>query len=474
MENSRFSIGAIAADRPLLTATIAGLGLTALSVMGFAPDVPGKPSSANIAIFALHCLLALAAPIAAAVAAPAVLRGRIGYAAVLAAVIVAVVWYAPSAAPDNFVGYAPSLTTGIAAAGIAAGLIVLRPFFGVIPGLALVAPAAGLLGAVGAGGMLALRGADGLPLLGAVTATSAALATLIGIGVVTEFARRYASGASSHDAASEAGGAMFAPTINACLLSAGAFILAALVAPQQTWSLATGAQAAAGVAVACLSALLVAVATLSLANVSDAMAVIENHRRRRFRTIWRPVRAALPASSALAFAAITLITAMVALFEAFEPMRVVKLSLLGGSVIAAGLTFVSIRTGIFIFVMLFTGSVLIDWGVALAGTSAPSLIAEIVAVTCAAALYAHLALAARDARGPRRKPHEAAEIAMVDGAYGYILSTAITIAAFLVAASTGLWPAGGEAAAYFFLLALFGAVASAPFMTAISAVFGAE
>jgi len=118
--------------------------------------------------------------------------------------------------------------------------------------------------------------------------------------------------------------------------------------------------------------------------------------------------------------------------------------------------------------------ILIDWSYELAGVALPGLLAELSAIAVAAALYGQIALAWRDARSPRRKAHEAAEVAMIDGAYRYLVSAAFAIAALLVGQTSGLWADGVAAGIYLTTLAVFGLLISAPLMTAISAIFGRD
>ena len=182
----------------------------------------------------------------------------------------------------------------------------------------------------------------------------------------------------------------------------------------------------------------------------------------------------MPPRSAISISAILFIVTIVALFEASSALTLSKFVLVVAAALAAGIAFVSARTGLFVFIALFVNVVVINWFCELAGTVPLSLLAELCAIAAAGILYGQIALAWRDARSPRRKAHEAAEVAMIDGVYRYLVSAAFSVGAFLVSDVAGLWADGSDAARHLTLLAIFGLVVSAPLMTAISAAFGRE
>ncbi len=472
METDRYgAIGGLAANRPLLISVVFAFGLTALAVAGFSSQPGGRAMSG----FAINCFAALALPAVATGIAPAGAVPRAVFAALAAGALLVVSFLAPFDKNAMLAAAGLSGATLRIGAALLLWFVLLRPLFGDAPGLAMAAPLAAALGAFGASGLLALEALARIDVLGAVASLSVAMSCLVGVGVAGDFTRAFAGGARADEAAGDAAHLAVAPTAFGALATAGVFS-AGLAPGAETldWSWRAVAYAAGGVALATATALVVTASTLSLSNVTEEIAVIENYRRQNLRRWWRPFRQVLPPSSAIAFTAILLILTVVALFSAFNLLTPVKLILLGACSLAAWVTFVSLRTGLFVFLALFASMIMIDWSYAIAGVVSPGLLVELTATAFAAALFGQIGVAWRDARNPRRNAREATEAAMVDGAYRYLASAAFALGAFAAAEASGLWEDGSAAALYLAALCLFGFFIAAPLMTSIGAIFGRD
>lgn len=465
------TIGALAANRPLLISVVLAFGLTALAVTGFIRE----SSALTVSDFAINAFFALAAPALIARFAPPKLVNRLIYVLAISTVLIVGSIYAPGVSPKAFAAFAPSVSAVQIACVLLIWFVLLRPLVGDIVGLGVAAPVAAVLGAFGASGFLALEAAPGEGVIGAIASLSLALSCLVGVGVAADFAQAFARGGDVHDAAGVAAYNATSAAVYATLITFGVFVAGLLPAAETiNWSFRAIIYGAAGVALAVTTTLLVTASALSLAQVSEQTAVTENHRRQNVRRWWRPLRQALPPSSALAFVAILMIITVTGLFTAYEPITLVKVALLIACALFAGLTFVSIRTGIYVFTALLSAMVIVRWIYEIAGTPSPSLLAELTGLAVTAALYGQVAIAWRDARNPSRNAREAAERAMIDGAHRYAISAAFVLGALFVSDVSGLWSDGAEAAFYTFAMTLFGFLIAAPLMTAISAVFGRE
>ncbi|MEL7487709.1 MAG: hypothetical protein AAGJ87_10910 [Pseudomonadota bacterium] len=473
--DSQGAIGGLAANRPLLILVLFGFGLAALAAAGFLRAPETAASGMRLLDFSISLAIALAVPHALAALAPRRGVGRWATAAAIAAAFIVAFALLAGAPPLQLGGVSLHAASFLAGAALFGLMIAGRPLIGGLAGFGLAGPVAAIIGAVSAAALLSLEDVSAPHVIGAVATMSASFAALVSVGVAADFANAFARGGDSHFAAGVAAHRAAAPAFNAALNVLCVFAAGLLPAAEMLdWSWRMIFFAAGGGVVAASTALFFSAATLSLGVVTEEAASIENHRRQRFRRWWRPVRDLLPTSSALAFVAILMILAIVAQFETYQPISLIKVGLIVGCAAAAALTYVSLRTGLFVMAALFFAMVLADWGYVLFGVAAPALTAQLTALACLAALFAQVAASWRDARSPRRKAREATEAAMIDGAYRYVASAAFAIAAFAAAAMSGLWSDAGAAGAYYALLASMGAVFAAPLMTAIGAMFGRD
>ena len=368
------TIGALAANRPLLISVVFAFGLTALSVTGFMR----APSAAAVSNFAINAFFALAAPAIIARFAPSAMINRLVYVFVIGALLLVGSTYAPAISPQVLSVIAPSTGAVQVACVLMIWFVLLRPVIGDVVGLGVAAPIAAVLGAFGASGFLALEAAQGEDVIGAIASLSLALSCLVGVGVAADFAQAFARGGDAHNAAGVAAYNATSAAVYATLITLGVFASGLMPGAETiSWNFRSIVYGAAGVALAVTTTLLVTAAALSLSRVSEQTAVSENHRRQHVRRLWRPLRQALPPSSALAFVAILLILTVVGLFTAYEPITTVKLTLLFASSIFAALTFVSLRTGIYLFINLLASMVAVQWFYEVAGFETPNLLGRV-------------------------------------------------------------------------------------------------
>ena len=465
-------LGDIAANRPLLMSVLFAFGVAALAVISLT-NIQNATLAVHVAHFVVNGLLAIAAPLALASVAPAQLKPRLFYALAIPGLFFGLNYLIPLYAPSALAAYlAPNAL--FAAAALSFWFILLKPAFGGVVRLAGAAPAAAFLGALGAAALGSVEAGTPAAVIGVVTIFSFAAACLVGVGVAADYAQIFAKGQSAHEAAAGAAHRGLATAAHGVLLVV--ILLSShmlLLSPQSAWLTSALFASAAGALVAVAAGLFVTTGALSLHRTTDLAAVTENYRLRDFRDNWRPVRAALAPSASLAIAAMLAIAAVVALFEA-SGLATLKLAVAATAGLAAALSYVSMRGGIFVFVMLFLTAVLTDWGFAIAGVSGIGLAAQLLAITFAALLFGVLSLSWREARDVRRKPHEATERGMADGLHRYLFGAAIAVAALFIGGVTGLWPQAEGAAAYLGVLSVFGLLIAAPILTAMGAVLGGD
>ncbi len=466
-------LGDIAANRPLLMSVLFAFGIAALSVISLT-NIQNGSLAAGVAHFVMNGMIAIAAPLAIAAIAPLSVKSRLMTAIFVPACFVGLNFLIPLYAPAFISAYlAPGAL--LAAAGLSFWFILLKPAFGGVIRLAGAAPTAAFLGALGAAALISVEMGAPMGIVGVVTIFGFAAACLVGVGVAADFAQIFAKGQSAHEAAA---GAAHRGLATAChgvilmiVLLSGQMLL---LEPQGAWLTSVLFTGGAGAVVAVAAGLFVTTGALSLNRTTDLAAVTENYRLRDFRENWRPVRAALPPSACLAIAAMLCVAAVAALFEAPNGLATVKLAAASTAGLAAALSYVSMRGGIFVFAMLFLSMVLADWGFAIAGASVISLQAQILAITLAGLLFGVLSLSWREARDVRRKPHEATERGMADGLHRYLFGSAIAIAALFMGGATGLWPQAAEAGVYLTVLCVFGLLIAAPVLTAMGAILGGD
>lgn len=461
-------VGGLAAERPLIVTIVLAFGLTALAIGGATDSDAAYRTAIGMPDLLISLLVFATAPLLLGAIAPRSAGVRVLVVAAIALVFLGLFFL--TAVVDPFARRL-SLEAGAVIVALSAAFLFFGPAFGAVARLAFVATAAAALGLAGALGVMSLAPS---PLSGAFPGLAFALGAGVGVSVLADFASLFARGADARRAAGVAARYGAAPAIYGVILVAA---LAAAGAVQQNDAALVLRLAAIAAAVALLpvaSALLMTGGALATRRSGEVMAIEENGRQQAFRRFWRPARRTLAPSSAIAALAVLGILTIAAAFNLPAPVPFANAVFVAAASISAILMFLSLQTGIFVFVLLFTGLVLSSWAWGIVGGPALSESDVGAALAMTAALYAQLAVAWRDARSPRLNARETTEAAMADGAPAFLVAAAIALTAFWAAKVGGVWPAGESAAILLALLALYGIVVAPAAMTALSHAIGRE
>lgn len=456
-------IGGLAADRPLIATLVSAFGLTALAVIG-AGDPMGAPATRTMLVETLFFGGAiLGAPLAAASFAPAKTLSRIALSSALLALAAAALIFQPAdwfAAPAAF---APSIA---AATAIAIIFICAFPVFGSIARLGFVSVFGALLGLAGGIGLYSSQGGVNSGEFGAATGLSLAFGSAAGFSTLSEFSAQFSRGAERRRAAGIAAQDGLGPVAFMALTGAAAFGVltggGAWANFQSAWLVG------ASVLLTSCAALIVTSAALALKRPSELLAVDENLRRQAFRVFWRPIRAGLSPSSANAAVAIAAIAVIAIAFTLSAPITLALCLFIIVSGALAGLLYVSLRAGLFVFFSLLVTAVATKWVWLAAQAPVQALAGEAAALSLSAVLFGQLALAWREARSPRLNARETAEAAMSGAARLYLANAIVGMAAFFALDVAGVWPSGALAAAQAGVMLIFGLLLAPPLMTALS------
>lgn len=459
-------VGAFAANRPYLSIGVLAPGLIALAVGGARQT--GEDTGAVIASFASLSGLALVAPMALAAVSPRDGFQRLLF-FILSAVLVAMLYAADAGWVNNPFGLAPPRHLLLAGFGLFSFLLALSPLSHNISRLGVLTPFAALLGAAGACGYLAMEGLLTGPEGAMATALGLTLGVGAGVNVAADFAKIFAAGAGRKRAAAAAGHGAVAPSAFALMIIAIFFTLHSFTVNfgAVDWGVVW-----AGVTIAAASTLTALVAVtggLSLSRINEQAAADENRRAVWFRKRWRPLRMALPPTTATAVVAIAGIFVVIAVFEAgfSDPVRFCIFIALVWA--AAAIAFVSVRTSALIALLLTVGAIIADYAVAVLGVTAPSPGERLAALTLTAAALGAMTVSWRDAGEQWRNARDVVENALGDGLRRFLFTVGAGAASFFVAMNVFAWD-GGVSAIIYFLLASLTALALAPAaMTAMSA-----
>ena len=461
-------LGRVAADRPLLATAVLAIGMTALCIVGVRRA--GAAVEPDLILgYILNAAYGVGAPVVLAAFAPRKTAGRLLFAALVALAAGGLAFASiQGAAPLPGISPPPVLLTATFL-GLFVFLLVLAPFFDGAFRLGALAPFASILGVAGAAGVLALEtllpGAQGA----AAAAVALAAGATIGAGVSADFSIHFARGANAQTAAAAGGHAAIAPSMFAVLTVAALFALQTLSANfgAVAWSVLWGGAASA--LFAATVSLVIVTASLSLSARGERIAVEENRRRQWFAAAWRPVRRALPASSALAGAAIAGVAVVVALFEAGLAAPFSILPFLAVIWAAAALVFVSLRTSVLIAVILFASTALADYAYAMVGYPAPALLERLCALTLTAIALGQLTVSWRNAGDLWRNARDIAQNAMSDGLRRFLMTLGTGAASLIVTAHSFGWAEGYAAVAYFLATGAVSLLLAPVLMVAMSA-----
>ena len=299
--------------------------------------------------------------------------------------------------------------------------------------------------------------------------TGTSLTPYVGVGVGADFSMNFAKGAALRQASARGGHAAVAPAVFS-VLAVCAFLIV------HGWEANYGAMdwpalwgGASAVLFAVTASLIAGTAGLALSAPSEQAAVDENNRRAWFTAAWRPLRAALPVTSALAGLAIIGVFAVVALFEIGLSKTVSLFTFLAIIWASAALVFVSLRTSLLIVGLLLASAIFADYAYGLFGAAAPSLLERLSALTLTAIALGQLTVSWRNAGDIWRNARDVAQNAMSDGLRRYLLTFSAGAVALAVAAYGFDWPSGYGAAAYFVSTGALSLLFAPIMMTALSA-----
>ncbi|MBI1364365.1 MAG: hypothetical protein GC153_00210 [Alphaproteobacteria bacterium] len=454
-------VGGLAANRPIVVTLVIAFGLVALSAVGMQT---GASDAARESDFLISIIALTSLPLAIAATAPREFLLRALLVCAVAALLAGLDFAAPRlgvAPPPRFPAIAAAIVLVLALLLLAAdalGALIRFSFLGTL---------AAALGVAGLGGLMAIRQAGG-DAAGPLASLVFALGGAVVAGAIANFAHLFARGADSRRAAGVAARYAAAPLLYAIVLGAAAGFVVALEnngpasASELAWITGAGALFTAG------AGLFATAGALALRRASERIAVEENERQQAFRRFWRPLRRALAPSASLAFVAVIAVLTVAAAFNLIATLSPFEMLFLIVASAAGGLLFLSLRTGAFLLFALVSGALLVTWGRQLMGSPLLAPIDFVAAMGFAAALYAQIGVAWRDARSPRLNARETTEAAISDGAPSFVLSAIVGAASFLAADAAGVWPDGGKTAVLVAVLALYGLVIAPPALTALS------
>ena len=421
-------LGKQIAERPALLISVFSIGAIALCVVGARSGADFFVSDA-IAGFAINSLVAVALPISIFAWRPNRTTAQIFYFLVAMGVLGAIA-AAPRAAPGLSLPLWPSPAMMSIAAFLLGYLILLAPFFSSHLRLSFAAAFSVILAACGAIGYFAISESFTSPLLAPVIAFSVCAGATIGFGVAFDYAENFAKGATRLNSVGAAAHSALAPT--AFAIMAGAAIFATVIFRTGLgvidWSLLWPSFSA--ILFVLFFAVIGVGGSLALTSTTEQVAVDENYLRRWFSLAWRPLRFALPPSSALAASAIAAIIAVIAFVDASIAAPILMLVAISFIAVAALVAFVSIRTSLLLVAVLAVSGLLARYVYALWNIPVPAVEFQLLVLAVIAVAIVQIAGGWRDANAKMRNARDIAEAAMASG-FRKFLAGVGTSAAFM-------------------------------------------
>ena len=459
-------LGAFVAERPYLSIGLLAPGLAALAIVG--ARQAGGGAGETIAFLTVTAAAILVAPMAIAAAAPrggVFLGGFTFLITLLAGVLVAL----DIGLIETPLGMRAPRALVLAAFAYFVFLTALAPLARNVTRLGVLASFGAALGVAGAAGYLALEGILRAP-SGAV---AVALALTIGVGagvnVASDFSKFFAEGENRLRAAAAAGHSAVAPSAFSLMTLIISFFFYSVTIGDGSpdvrliWAGFTTAAAAIG------TALVSVVAGLVLSDINEREAVEENRRRQWFAMRWRPLRMALPATTATAGIAIAGIFFVIAAFEVgvVAPVRFSIFILL--LCMAAALSFVSVRTSILLALNLTASALLADYAISLIGVSAPATEDRFAALGLSAIALGALTVSWRDAGEQWRNARDIVENALSDGLRRYLFIVGAGAVSLFVSMHALSWSGALPTMIYFLMVSLIALIIAPAAMIAMSA-----
>ena len=462
-------VGKLAASRPVLAISILSAGLIALGVAG-ARQLGGEQAG-MIASYAGSALLVVAAPLALAAMQPREFLRRILFYAVIT--LFAAVFLAADLGRITlpFSIAAPPLAHILAALSLMIYISVLTPLGFNVARLSVASSFAAIIGAVGGAGYLAIEALWGLKAGAIAVALALTVGVGIGVSIGADFARFFAGGASQKNAAAGAGH-------NAIAISAYSLLVVAAYFAVQSFDANFGAVewriVWAGItasAAAIIAVLVIVTGSLVLFRLSEQVAVDENYRRLWFAANWRPVRLALPPTTAGAVTAIAGVFVVIALFEAGFAAPLSLAAFFALVWLAAIITFVSLRTSILIVALLAVSAVLSDYVYAIFALETPALAERLAGLAFSALAIGHMMVSWRDAGDNFRNPRDVTEYALNDGLRRFLFVVGGGAAAIFVSLQSFAWHGGLASIAYFLMTSMVALILAPAMMMTVSTQF---
>ncbi len=460
-------VGAFVAERPYLSIGVLAPGLAALAIVG--ARQAGAGAGETIALLALAAAALLIAPMAIAALAP---RGGIalgGFTMLVAAVAFALVALDAGMIKAPIGVSPPPRTIVIAAFGYFAFLVALAPLARNVTRLGVLASFGAVLGVAGAAGYLALEGYLGGPSGAVAVSLALTLGVGTGVNVAADFSNFFTEGDNRRRAAAAAGHSAVAPSAFALMALVIFFLVRSFTidAGSIDWRLVWAGFTVSAAAVG--TGLVAVVGGLVLSDINERAALDENRRRQWFSARWRPLRLALPTTTAVAAIAIAAIFVVIAAFEVgvVAPIRFAVFMLL--LCVAAALSFVSVRTSTLIAVILTASAILADYVIAIVGVAAPTTEDRFAALTLGAVALGALTVSWRDAGETWRNARDIVENALSDGLRRYLFIVGAGAASLFVTMYALQWSGALPTIIYFLAVALIGLILAPPAMTAMSA-----
>ncbi|MCA8889478.1 MAG: hypothetical protein KDA46_11650 [Parvularculaceae bacterium] len=464
-------ISGMAAGRPILSASVIAVGVTALAAVGF--DLSsGNFDRAALALVATLACVTLA-PLSAAAVAPRKLLPRLLLACVAAGVLLAGRRLLMPYELSFLSPFDPS-TVLLLCAGATFVFVVAAPLWRGQARLCAVGHAGFLLGVAGALGFVAFEQSrqGGFAFAPVLLGLSGAVGAMAPVFVASNFSARFAQGADNVGAASfavdrAATAIFFLIVLSACALAGQAIAAGGGGSASQIYAAVGPLVPAAGAPALLLGA------ALALKSPSEAVALHENRRTAVLAPFLRGLGAVLPPSSALAASAIILIVAIVAGFDLRAPVAMSEIILVVAATGLGALFLISLRSALLLGLLASSGMMITMRAFELA-YARPSEDARLAAMVACAGLLFSLCAYWRDARDPRRKARDVTRRALSAGLSPYLAGAAMGVVAFAAAQASGIWTGGYAAAAYTGVMATICLAAAPAMMTAVGALFGRD
>lgn len=458
MDNVRLGpVGRLSVYRPVLSALVLAAGLAALVEAGV--RAPGGAGPA-IGDFVLALMLIAAAPFALSTLAPRRLLRRALYAALIIAGAFAVAAFGPrylTFVPPGSANLAAGFSIALATLALFGGLIGVAARFGVLAILAAI---------LGAAGAYSLLGMQGLA-TGPSVATCAAIAGMLSISLILDFADDFAAGLDRMRAAGVAARHSAAPTLFAGVAAAIAFSLATLGAGPQAQATRAGFIVLALI-VAAAPAFALTAGALASRRHTEMLATAENRRRRAFRSFWRPLRRLYTPSASLAAIAIASIAVIAAVLDVSGRTPLAVYAFAPSAALLSAVIFVSARVGAFVFLALLVSIAGAEWIWLRAGFATLAPDAAFAALALGGVLVARIAVTWRNARNPRLNSRETAERAMALAVPNFLAGYIVVAMTLGAARLSGVWPESMHAFRYFTLQMAIAMLLAPALMTALS------